>query len=75
MPRSCAVCGAQIQWCENGNSIVALDMEPDLEGQYLIVEGKAYLVDLISEKARAMHPGPLFRNHVMTCKPKGRKAS
>lgn len=73
-PRPCAVCGAQIKWYENGLNIVALNTEPDLEGQYVILDGKAYHVDLLHEKKVSMLPDrSLFQNHVLTCKPPERK--
>ncbi len=68
-PRACAVCGQRIIWFEHGETILALDSTPDLEGQYVIVDGKAIFIDMIHEKAQAMLDSPKFQNHVLTCKP------
>lgn len=74
-PRECAVCGKSITWHEDASGgIVALDRNPLVQGgRYAIIDGLAVWLDSLNEPKQAMLAGPLYADHLATCKPKGER--
>lgn len=73
-PRTCAVCGRSIIWCETVNGgIVALDAETG-PWDYAIVDRVAIIVrDQLHHLQAPMLDGLRYRSHVATCKTPERK--
>lgn len=78
--RECAACGKQIQWVRSQGSVLPLDFNPSVPGPvkpgelepvfYVIVDGLAMRTDYVCSTHAPMLSGPVYRNHVATCKPK-----
>jgi len=71
----CRSCGAPIIWAINNRTgrKAPIDAEPAADGPiYLTSDGDtggdpAYAIVAVADRDLALHPGPFYTNHFMTC--------